>query len=374
MRVLYALESDSVDSVTNFINSGNEYPKTYIWWDYINPDSRFKIVFIKSRKGNKIVEFIGRTFLIRHLQYQIDVIRRQNEYDAIFCSLDHFHVLIYLCRLLGIVKKPIFGIAHYSFNYKVSCEKWIWKYRWRVYSFIAIRGFDYLAFFYENLLKKSLEINNLPAKARNIIEWGADVDFFDNYVQDFDKELKEPYFMSIGSSNRDYKLLVEAFRENSHKLKIYQKLGLFSTKNVQIPANVYFDDELENGKNLEKHQLIRKAYKESYAVLIPLERQFDNLTGVTVLLEAIACGKAVVVTDNVLLPFDVEKEGIGIKVKYGDKQGWIDAVNFLVAHPEETKIMGERAYQLAKNKFNYNNYREKLFNEFAKFSETYKLN
>ncbi|OIP47598.1 MAG: hypothetical protein AUK46_04900 [Flavobacteriaceae bacterium CG2_30_31_66] len=374
MRVLYALESDSVDSVTNFINSGNEYPKTYIWWDYINPDSRFKIVFIKSRKGNKIVEFIGRTFLIRHLQYQIDVIRRQNEYDAIFCSLDHFHVLIYLCRLLGIVKKPIFGIAHYSFNYKVSSEKWIWKYRWRVYSFIAIRGFDYLAFFYENLLKKSLEINNLPAKARNIIEWGADVDFFDNYVQDFDKELKEPYFMSIGSSNRDYKLLVEAFRENSHKLKIYQKLGLFSTKNVQIPANVYFDDELENGKNLEKHQLIRKAYKESYAVLIPLERQFDNLTGVTVLLEAIACGKAVVVTDNVLLPFDVEKEGIGIKVKYGDKQGWIDAVNFLVAHPEETKIMGERAYQLAKNKFNYNNYREKLFNEFAKFSETYKLN
>jgi glycosyltransferase involved in cell wall biosynthesis len=373
MRVLYALESDAVDSVTDFVNRGNEYPKTYMWWDYINPDSRFKMVFIKSRKGNKIVEFIGRTFLLRHLQYQIDVIRRQKEYDAIFCSLDHFHVLIYFCRLLGILKKPIFGIAHYSFNYKISSEKWLWKLRWRIYSFTATRGFDYMAFFYENLLKKSLEINNLPAKSRNIIEWGADVDFFDNYISEFNSETKERYFMAIGSSNRDYKLLVEAFRENSHKLKIYQKLGLFSTKNEQIPSNVYFDDELENCKSLEKHQLIRKAYKEAYAVLIPLERQFDNLTGVTVLLEAIACGKAVVVTDNVLLPFDVEEEGIGFKIKYGDKQGWVDATNFLVAHPEETKRMGERAYKLAKTRYNYSNYKKKLLSEFTQFSDTFQL-
>lgn len=371
MRVLYALESDSVKSITKFMKSGNDYPKTYMWWDYINPDPRFKMVFIENRKGSKFIEFIGRIFLLRHLQYQIDVIRKQKEYDAIFCSLDHFHVLIYFCRLIRVLKKPIFGLAHYSFNHKISSEKWLWKLRWRIYSSIAIQGFDYMAFFYENLLKKSLETNNLPEKSKNIIPWGADVDFFDKYIPDSSIKTQERYFMSIGSSNRDYKLLVEAFRQNNYKLKIYQKLGLFSTKNVDIPHNVYFDSELDNCKSLDKHQLIRKAYKESYAVLIPLERQFDNLTGVTVLLEAIACGKAVVVTDNILLPFDVEKEGIGFKIKYGDKQGWIDAVNFLASNPEETKKMGERAYELAKSKFNYNNYKLRLFHEFAEFSKNF---
>jgi glycosyltransferase involved in cell wall biosynthesis len=334
MKVLYAINS-SFTEIKDYMDAGNEHPKTYMWWDYINPDPRYNLVFIENRKGGKIIQFIEKIFLIRTLQYQIDVIRRQNEYDAIFCSLDHFHVVIYLSRLLRILKKPIFGISHHSFNYKVSTEKWFWKLRWKIYSKITIRGFDYLAFFSDSILKKSLELNKLPLKTRNIIEWGADVDFYDNYLPDITKNNKEHYFMSIGSSNRDYKLLIEAFRENSHKLKIFQKFNSL-TKDFEIPSNVLFDEKSVSSKSFKKHQEIRKVYKESYAVLIPLEKQYDNLTGITVLVEAIACGKAVVITDNVLMPFDVEEEGIGFKVKYGDKQGWIDAINYLAANPEET--------------------------------------
>lgn len=367
MKVLYAINS-SFTEIKEYMDTGNEHPKTYMWWDYINPDPRYDLVIFESRKGGKIVQFIQKLLLIRNLQYQIDVVRRQNEYDVIFCSLDHFHIIVYLCRLFRILKKPIFGIAHFSFNYKVSTEKWYWKLRWRIYSFVTIHAFDYLAFFYESLLKKSLELNNLPSKSRNTIEWGADVDFFDKYIPSVDENSKEPYFMSIGSSNRDYKLLVEAFSNQSHLLKIYQKVGFFSTENIKILTNIIFDAEIESSNNLGKHQLIRKAYKDAYAVLIPLEKQFDNLTGVTVLLEAIACGKAVVITDNILMPFDVEKEGIGIKVDYGDKKGWIDAVNYFINNPDAVKKMGEKAYLLSKTRYNYHNYKEKLLSEFSDFT------
>lgn len=367
MKVLYAIDA-SFAEVKEYVDAGNQYPKTYIWWDYINPDPRYKLVEIENRKSGKIIRLIEKYFLLRNLQYQIDVVRRQNEYDVIFCSLDHFHFVIYLCRLLRILKKPIFGISHYSFNYKVSTEKWFWRLRWKIYSSVAIHAFDYMAFFYESLLKKSLELNSLPTKARNLIEWGADIEFFDNYIPSADAKMTEPYFMSIGSSNRDYKLLVEAFSKQSHLLRIYQKFSFFSTQNSTISSNVIFDSELENCNGLDRHQQIRKAYKESYAVLIPLEKQFDNLTGVTVLLEAIACGKAVVITDNILMPFDVEKEGIGIKVAYGDKKGWIDAVNYFINNPDEVKKMGEKAYQLSKSKYNYNIYKNKLLSEFTKFA------
>jgi len=368
MKILYAVNT-SCDKVIDYVKDGNEFPKTYLWWDYLNPDTRHELIFIDNRKGNKVIEFIGKTFFIPNIQYQIDAIRKQNEYDVIFCSLDHFHVLIYLCRFLRILKKPIFGISHYSFNYKVSTESWYWKMRWKIYSNIAILGFDYIAFLYESLLKKSLELNNLPERARNVIQWGADVDFFDKYVPKQSATTQDLYFMSIGSSNRDYDLLIEAFRSNSYNLKIYQKLGFFSTNNKKIPPNVIFDDKFDKSSSLSKHQSIREAYKESYAVLIPLEKQYDNLTGITVLLEAIACGKAVVITDNVLMPFDVEEEGIGIKVKYGDKQGWINAVNYLMKNPDETKKMGKKAYLLSKTKYNYNNYKRNLANEFFDFTK-----
>tara|TARA_R110002126_G_scaffold286935_3_gene439243 strand:- start:19769 stop:20887 length:1119 start_codon:yes stop_codon:yes gene_type:complete len=371
MKVLYAVNSDC-KGVKDFIDAGNEHPKTYMWWDYINPDPRYQLVFIENKKGGKIIQFIEKLFFLRNLQYQIDVIRRQNEYDAIFCSLDHFHIIVALCRLLRILKKPIFGLSHYSFNYKISTEKWLWKLRWKIYSYITIKGFDYLAFLSDKLLEKSLELNNLPLKSRNVIEWGVDLDFYDQFVDDVIIS-NEPYFMSIGSSNRDYKLLVDAFKENSYKLNVFQKFNFFSTKDYQIPPNVFFDEDSVSSKSLKRHQDIRKLYKESYAVLIPLEQQFDNLTGITVLVEALACGKAVVITDNVLLPFDVEEEGIGFKVKYGDKQGWIDAVNYLVTHPAETRIMGEKAYEFVKIKYNYNNYKEKLLKEFTKFSESLQI-
>ena len=373
MKLLYAINS-SFTEIEHYIKSGNEHPKTYMWWDYINQDPRYKLVFIENKKGGKLVRFLEIFLFLRTLQYQIDVIKRQNEYDAIFCSLDHFHVVIYLCRLFRILKKPLFGISHQSFNYKVSTEKWFWKLRWYIYSKITIYGFDYLAFFSKNNLDKSLEVNNLPLRNRNIIVWGADVDFYDSYVSNFNVNYTEPYFMSIGSSNRDYNLLIDAFKENSFLLKIFQKFNSNLVNRDQIPSNVIFDQDSVSSGSLARHQDLRKVYKECYAVLIPLKKQLDILNGITVLFEAIACGKPVVITDNVLMPFDVEVEGIGFKVKYGDKQGWIDAVNYLVTNPKKTKIMGEKAYELAKTKYNYNNYKEKLLNEFTTFSESFQTN
>ena len=49
---------------------------------------------------------------------------------------------------------------------------------------------------------------------------------------------------------------------------------------------------------------------------------------------------------------DIEKEGCGILVDYGDTEGWISAIRYITAHPDKAAEMGRNARNLAKRKFN----------------------
>jgi glycosyltransferase involved in cell wall biosynthesis len=180
----------------------------------------------------------------------------------------------------------------------------------------------------------------------------------------------------VGSSNRDFKLLIKAFENKNHKLKIFQKFHDVNLMNFAISKNIEFNRELTlaaTGINLNGLTLLRKAYKESFAVLIPLEKQFDNSTGTTSLFEAMACGVPVIVTDNVLLPLDVEKEQVGLKVAFGDLEGWQNAIEFLTNNRDIAEKMGKNGLEFIKKYHNYNNYKKELLNDFDEFIIQHKL-
>lgn len=365
-RVLYAID-DSIEKERNFVLEGNEYPKTYFWWDFTEDNPKYELFFIDNNKPRTgILGFIEKISGLRNLPFQVDVIKRRKEYDVIFCSLDYFFFLVIFLRYLRILKKPIFALTHGSLNPNISTEKWYWKLRWRIFSYFTVKGLDYLAFMGEIPLEKAREVYKLTEKNSHVLRWGPDLHFYDNYTvtTSIDREL---YFMSIGSSNRDYKLLMEVFGNFSYKLKIFQKVDELNLDDISIPENVVFDNELTNVQNLKRHTFLRKAYKESFAVLIALEKQFDSPTGITCIYEAMACGIPVIVTDNILYPIDVEKEGVGLKVAYGDKEGWKNAISFLAENRDEAKRMGERAYLFIKNERNYELFKRELLRDFDLF-------
>jgi glycosyltransferase involved in cell wall biosynthesis len=368
MKILYAID-DSVESIKKYIAEGNEYPKTYFWWDFTDDNPKYELYFIDNNKPRKgILRFIEIITGIRNLPFQIEILRKQKEYDVIFCSLDYFFFLVVFFRYLGIIKKPIFGKADGSFNSKFSVQKWYWKLRSRFFSYITMNGLDYIAFVSEIALNKASEVHKISKNNNHILHWGPDLNFYDNYNCPYliNQEL---YFMSIGSTNRDYKLLINVFNSLSYKLNIFQKFDDLNIDNEIISDNIEFDKELRGAKNLHRHTFIRKAYKECFAVLIPLEKQYDSPQGITCLLEAMACNKPVIVTDNILFPFDVEKEGVGIKVAYGDKEGWIKAINYLINNKDIAKKMGENGYKLIKTQRNYDIYKNELLRDFDLFIE-----
>lgn len=354
-KILYGIE-ESVDSIKEYLLKGNDFPKTSLWMDFMELYTDYEIVFIEKRKSKGLIKIFEKLLMLRSLQYQIDIIRERKKYDIIFFSLDNFYFLVILLRYFKLFKKPIVAFSHYSFNHKISSEKWYWILRWRVLSFFTINGVDKLAFMNENALNKCSEIYQLKSNCKNILHWGPDLEFYDKNERVLDDQ---NYFMSIGSSNRDYDLLINAFKTSNYKLKILQFQNNFKRLDDNIPGNIIFEDQLISN-NLNRHEQIRAAYKGSFAVLISLEKEYDNLTGITCLFEAMACKKPVIVTDNVLYPFDVEKEGVGLKVAYGDLTGWINAINYLAQNKDIAKEMGNRGYEIIKSRYNYNIYINEL--------------
>lgn len=79
---------------------------------------------------------------------------------------------------------------------------------------------------------------------------------------------------------------------------------------------------------------------------------FPYTVGLTTLVEAFALGLPVICSRNPNFEVDIDKEGIGITVEYGDVQGWINAIRYMADHPEEARKMGANARKLAEERFN----------------------
>ena len=74
--------------------------------------------------------------------------------------------------------------------------------------------------------------------------------------------------------------------------------------------------------------------------------------GLTTIVEALALGMPMICSRNPQIPIDIEKEGCGIFVDYYDLEGWKRAIEYVAEHPDEAKIMGNRAKQLARESYN----------------------
>lgn len=129
------------------------------------------------------------------------------------------------------------------------------------------------------------------------------------------------------------------------------------------PHNVFIDKNMSRTSTSK----LLPYYYHALAVAIPLKEKMDYCTGATILMESMAMHKPVIITASKANLIDVKKEKIGLEVDYGDVNGWREAILYLVEHPDELKEMGERAYHLAKTRYNYNNYCKQIFREIEKY-------
>lgn len=270
--------------------------------------------------------------------------RRRKEIDAVYATTFRGLELIIFLRALGLFPHPVVCWHHQP---AVTARNPIREILARLF----YKGLDETIFFSEKLVKDSLKTGKIHAEHAHVVRWGADLDFYDRLMASM-PGIQHHGFVSTGKERRDMPTLVKAFNLTEAPLDIYicridrgfnyeqlfESLSLHPNVKVHyISGNVIVD-------------LARKVYQSACAVICCRESNYT--VGLTTIVEALALGVPIICSKNVQLPMDIEKEGCGLTVGYGDVDGWVKAIRYISSHPEEALKMGQRGRALAEKYYN----------------------
>ncbi len=159
---------------------------------------------------------------------------------------------------------------------------------------------------------------------------------------------------SAGYSKRDYPTLIEAVRG----LDVSVEIAAFSPWTAvegldELSANLPPNVRLVRYTPFE----LRQLYARSLFVAVPLQNRVTQV-GSLVIYEAMAMGKAVVVTRTEgQAGLELVKENeTGLYVPPGDVQAWREAIEYLLSHPEDAMRMGQNARRVVEERLNMDNY------------------
>lgn len=347
----------SLTEINKYIQDGHEYPTYHAWCYDILAANKYNINCIDYK--NTRINIMGKKLRIVNLQQQINCLRLSEKDDIVFAPFIRDIFVLAILKILKIYKTPIIAISHTAL---VPYQKNILKrFKLLLIRNIYLSGVDKILFLNQRMYDFSNNYKSLNERHSYIQNWGVDFLFFNSYSINQLYIPKNDFVLSLGGTNRDYKILIEAFKNINIKLKIIPKSPSNIPHDIEITHNIEIGSSIPD---LYSYGPIREEYYNCLAVAIPLIRELDYYpTGSTILFEAMSMGKAVITTRNKAYPFDVEEEKIGLNVDYGDVDGWVKAVNFLITHPDEAKEMGNRGRELAKERYNYQNFSKQIINE-----------
>ena len=215
----------------------------------------------------------------------------------------------------------------------------------------------------KNTLNKAAGFLCLTPKAENyfsqfatsiFIPWCVDMDLFDG-PKDFEQEPSKPFFLATGKTERDYDTLIKSAHNVPAELRI---IAPNHQKPNVLPANInWIDSSTEPSDQAIDYPTLRKWYSQCIAVCIPLTGDPDDTPGYTNMLEAMAMGKPVLMTDSGCLHINPENGGFGELIQPQDYNGWSVSMNKILNNIVQSKVLGQRGRQFAENNFS-----NKIFN------------
>lgn len=329
-----------------------EYPDQHLWGTNLLLNHNIEVHYLEHVKY-PILNKIGNFFHIKWLDQQLRILFLASKYDLIYSANSENTTILSIFKMLNLFNTPLLVLLH-AIDLK-SKKKVVYNVRLILASFY-VRNIDRVIFLSQNTYKDLKEEINLPI-LKYCISWGCDLNFY-HWSSIKALEVESQYFISAGHASRDFDILVYVFSKINYPLNIYCTKKSFPKTKITT-KNILIDDSLPY--DFTSPKLLLDKYIYSYAVLIPLKENVNGLQGLSSLLEAMAMGKAIVMTLNKNIDIDIEKEKIGIYVKSNDIEGWINAINYLLNNPVETKLMGNRARILCQNYYNM----ERFTNELA---------
>ncbi|MHB1330954.1 MAG: glycosyltransferase [Sulfuriferula sp.] len=309
-----------------------EYPGHHLWGatHFEENGIEFDIAPLCSRSHLQKFGLASKRPMLEALERQLRILVSSRKYDVIYSASQNSTWLLSWLRSRGLFSTPIVAVVHHPL-------------RGRLTGGAFIKGHDRLLFLSEVVQQYAERRYGKNLRKFDVLPWGVDLDFYPSVA---DKHIPGQFFISAGKVNRDNDTLAAAFSTIEFPLEIY--CSEETRPRVKSSANVSVHSH-PTGHGITYKELLRE-YGKAYAIAICL-KDTEALAGLTSLYDAMAMGKAVVMTRNKNIDIDIEKEGIGIWIEVDDIEAWRRAINLLVKQPGLTMSMGEKARQLCKKKF-----------------------
>jgi glycosyltransferase involved in cell wall biosynthesis len=160
---------------------------------------------------------------------------------------------------------------------------------------------------------------------------------------------------SAGAINRDYGTLIEAVRPLGVPLKIAADTAWRYSAGKMEPAQTPPFVEM---RSWGTYVNLRALYAESALVVVPLEKPM--VSGITVALEGMAMGKAVIMTRNPYVEGFLRDEETGYFVPAGDAEALRAKIKRLLQKPDEAARIGARAREWVLERFTVARYVERI--------------
>ena len=335
------------------------YPSNQLWGADLLEEQGHDVHTVKTRSqhwtacfGRLLNKLTQNRFCDFHIEFQI--LRQSKDADLIYAPSGHL-IIIPLLRRLGLLKARLV-----TWFFRLPKTSVWWNFRSLRFSRYVLNGFDGIL-----CLTKQAEHDYQQRTNEVLVKyqaWFADPDIF---RQNKDNELQNTgYFLCIGKTRRDYITLLKACEKVNVNFRIIAPRA--TVKEAYIPPNVQFVETSQNPPDTAiSYPELRDWYSNARAILIPLFCDADDTSGYTNLLETMAMGKPILMTHSGCLDIDVEKLGVGYKIKPDSPEAWVEAILNLQGNSRKAEEMGTRSLEVTKKQFSKKEFGSSL-NQFIK--------
>lgn len=292
--------------------------------------------------------FSSRLKVMFHTAWHILSCRER--FDAVYATHYQGLEIIIFLRAIGLFRRPIVLWYHQPMPTRRTLAR-------RLARRFFIAGIDRIIFFSEKIKADSMASPYAIPERMSVGHWGAELEFYDRLMR-ADGTSGRHGVISTGKEMRDVPTLIEGAMASGVETTICLPSNFgYPDRGVtrESLARDYGQQPVGNVRVCYVHGLIpfELARRVNGAACVAVCTYATNYTaGLTTLVEALALGLPVVCSRNEQMPFDVEAEGCGIAVDYGDADGWARALRRLADHPDEAQALGRRGRQLAERRFN----------------------
>jgi glycosyltransferase involved in cell wall biosynthesis len=214
----------------------------------------------------------------------------------------------------------------------------------------ALRGFDRAIALSEHTRRGMVAAGVAPERI-TVLAWGADLDFAGFGPRP--PAAADAPVVATGKTGRDMGTLLAALRATGVPARIYGDRDELAGAG-EIPDHVSIRPVavgVASGGPLRYDAAVTADLRAAALVAIPLSST-DRLTGLTEVVDALACGRPMIVTRTPYFDFDIEKIGCGWWVAPGDVSGWRERLDAAMADRARLEQMGRAGRAWAEEHLN----------------------